>query len=82
MRHQWRLRRTFQEHPDGQRRWDRAYQLLLQWAQAPDTAAAEPGVSRRLVLHPTVVHNTLEVTHASSDVCPSLDSAPNPNPDH
>ena len=82
MRHQWRLCRTLQEHPDGQRRWDRAYQLLLQWAQAPDVPPAEPGQSPRLVLHQPVAQNSVEVTHARSDLCPGLDPAANPDPDH
>ena len=40
MKHQWRIRRELQPKPDGQRRWDQAYQHLLQWAQMtpPETA--------------------------------------------
>src|SRR5579863_7302574 len=30
----WTVRRTGVERSDGPRRWDRAYQLLLQWAVA------------------------------------------------
>ena len=29
MKRQWRVCRQVKEHPDGQRRWDRAYQNLL-----------------------------------------------------
>jgi hypothetical protein len=82
MRHQWRLRRTFQEHLDGQRRWDRAYQLLVQWAQASDTPPSAPNLSHRLVLNSAIVNNSSEVTHARSDLCPGLDPAPNTDPDH
>ena len=82
MRHQWRLCRTLQEHRDGQRRWDRAYQLLLQWAPAPDTPASEPGQRPRLVLPQLMANNTLEITHAGSNLCPRLDPAANPDPDH
>src|SRR5215213_3091107 len=32
MRRTWRIRRSTVEQPDGQDRWDRAYQLLLRWA--------------------------------------------------
>src|SRR6266508_575100 len=31
----WHIRRDVAGCPDGQRRWDRAYQLLLHWAVAP-----------------------------------------------
>ena len=31
MKRQWRIRRATQPHPDGQHRWDRAYQDLLRW---------------------------------------------------
>ncbi len=30
----WRIRRDGMTSPDAQRRWDRAYQLLIQWSQA------------------------------------------------
>lgn len=82
MRHQWRLCRTFQEHRDGQRRWDRAYQLLLQWAQAPEGPPPEPGQRPCLALHDPVATHSLEVTHGSSDLCPGLNPAANPDPDH
>jgi hypothetical protein len=36
----WQVKRTVIPRYDGQRRWDYAYQFLLQWAMAhaPDTA--------------------------------------------
>jgi hypothetical protein len=37
MHRQWRLRRQTHPSPDGQRRWNQAYQLLLEW-----TAPGEP----------------------------------------
>ena len=49
MKHDWRVTRRLEPHPDGQRRWDRAYQLLLEWAAtgprsgqplAPDPASS------------------------------------------
>jgi hypothetical protein len=79
MRHQWRLCRTLQEHRDGQRRGERAYQLLLQWAQAPAPPASAPGQRLRLALHQPMAQNALAVTHAGSDLCPRLDSAANPD---
>jgi len=39
MRHDWRVTRRLEPHPDGQHRWDRAYQPLLEWA------ATEPPLS-------------------------------------
>ena len=37
MKHEWRKRRVLIKQADAQRRWDRAYEMLLMWA-----AAAEP----------------------------------------
>jgi hypothetical protein len=31
MKRSWRLRRQTSSSPDGQRRWNQAYQLLLEW---------------------------------------------------
>jgi hypothetical protein len=81
MRHQWRLCRTFQEHQDGQRRWDRAYQLLLQWAQAPDAPPAEPSQRPSIALSQPLTQ-ILEATHARSDLCPGLDPAASTDADH
>jgi hypothetical protein len=35
MKPQWHLRRSLVVAPDGQQRWDRAYQSLLAWGQQP-----------------------------------------------
>ncbi len=32
MKRTWKVQRTITAHDDGQRRWDYAYQFLLQWA--------------------------------------------------
>ena len=37
----WRVRRTGVPTATGQQRWDRAYQLLLQWAATDPPAPAE-----------------------------------------
>jgi uncharacterized protein (UPF0548 family) len=38
MKRQWNIRRQTTALPDGQQRWDQAYQLLLEWARrATDT---------------------------------------------
>ncbi len=40
---EWRVRRVLQPHPDGQRRWERAYQQLLAWGQEAGVPAAAEG---------------------------------------
>ena len=41
----WYVRRTGVPMATGQQRWDRAYQLLLQWAvTSPPMAAAPPTI--------------------------------------
>lgn len=42
MNHVWQVERDGVVHPDGQRRWDRAYQLLLQLADGPLAAPEAP----------------------------------------
>jgi hypothetical protein len=32
---QWKTTRQLVERPDAQRRWDQAYQYLMQWSQGP-----------------------------------------------
>ena len=38
----WRVCRTLQPHPAGQRHWDRTYQQLLAWTQPMGAPAAVP----------------------------------------
>ena len=33
MQHQWTRQQSWIQHPDGQRRWNRAYQLLGEWTK-------------------------------------------------
>src|SRR4051812_384639 len=40
MKRPWQTRRQQQERPDGEQRWDRAYQSLLQWSQASNQPTA------------------------------------------
>jgi hypothetical protein len=40
MNRTWQIHRDTVAQPDGQRRWDRAYQLLLRWAD--EVLAAQP----------------------------------------
>jgi hypothetical protein len=69
----WHVRRTgVPIATGGQQRWDRAYQLLLQWAatNSPPAPAKKPA----LILP--------EVSHARSDLRPCLDREPSRAPDH
>lgn len=68
MKRHWQVSRAEQPCPDGQRRWDRAYQLLLDWAAGPP---AEPSRPSPLT----------EITDASRRLRPRLDPAPDPDPD-
>jgi uncharacterized protein (UPF0548 family) len=43
-RRAWQVQRTSVPTPTGQQRWDRAYQLLLQWAMtSPEPTGAPRG---------------------------------------
>src|ERR671935_1915505 len=81
---QWRgaaMRRTFEvwretsEQPDGQARWDRAYQLVLGWAATPVTAAKEgaadaSGVVRARVHRPPAARpDHRAASHPIADLC-------------
>src|SRR5262245_37559219 len=80
MKQHWRTRRQTLPQPDGQRRWDRAYQLLLEWTTTSETAqmtnaTADPPTS------PAVAdrRSTQEVKQdASRPVCACLDPAAGP----
>ena len=41
MRCQWTVRRTMRSDPDGQRRWDRAYQEVLAWTKEMGVESAD-----------------------------------------
>ena len=71
-RQQWTVRRQPVGHPAAQRRWDRAYQLLLQATAVP---AGEPTLSA------TPWDVTEESRHASSRLCPGFAPAPGPGAD-
>jgi hypothetical protein len=66
MNRMWQVHRELVAHPDGQRRWDRAYQLLLRWADDVPVAQAS-----------TV---TQEDDDACCLVCASLDQSPTADP--
>lgn len=68
----WRVRRTGASAATGQQRWDRAYQLVLQWgAPLSPTLVEAPA-------HPILP----ETPHARSDLRPRFDQPPGRAPDH
>src|SRR5512143_1800363 len=76
MKHHWRTSRRLMPHPDGLRRWDRAYQLLLEWASGVPASGRPPsegaGDSKP----------EGEATDESRDLRARLDAAAGRGPDH
>ena len=58
----WQVRRAVVARGDGERRWDNAYQFLLQWAMAHD-AGTDPAPS----------HCEKEHSHERCPLCPGFD---------
>jgi uncharacterized protein (UPF0548 family) len=71
MKQRWQIRRRLQAMPDGQQRWDRAYQALLRWTEP--TTVLSVATSKR---------EKGEVRHACSGVRPGLHAAASPSADH
>jgi uncharacterized protein (UPF0548 family) len=65
----WQIRRRVIARSDGERRWDAAYQFLLQWAMDHDAGPC-------LVPSPPQ-----EESHGSRPVCPCLDHPSTANAD-
>lgn len=65
----WKIARTVQERQDGQKRWNRAYLLVLEIAQSASPSPAQEEAQ-------------MEVDHASSNLCPGIDSTSGPGPNH
>jgi hypothetical protein len=84
MKRQWRTRRQVLPQSDGQRRWDRAYQLLLDWtgpSELADTTSSPAAPSpvrasdlRVLALPPICSREEVE-QDACCPVCARLDPA-------
>ncbi len=66
MKRFWQVQRTHQSHAAHERRWERVYQLLLDWSAETDAV-------------PTPNH---EETHANCDLRPRLDTTPSTDADH
>lgn len=67
MKRQWKIQREVKEYPDGQNRWDRAYQLVLEIARSVE--------ENQLPMK-------LEVLYECSDLCESIDSATSTSTNH
>lgn len=67
MKRQWQIKRTVKEQETGQKRWDRAYLLLLE-------------IARTVEQDQTVLET--EANHASSDLCSRIDPTPGSSADH
>ncbi len=68
MKQEWMIHRQITPQPDGQRRWDLAYQSLLKWVQTANPTSL-PGQTKQ------------EANHASSDLHPRIDPAAGADPD-
>jgi len=69
MKHrQWKTTRQFLERPDAQRRWDRAYQYLVQWTADPMSSPV-----------PERVQIDQEEFNENSRLCSRLDPTPGPD---
>jgi len=74
MKRQWHIRRQFQASKDGARRWDHAYQLLLQWSSAHQATQCP-------ALRPPLDPSPVEALDENRPLSPRLDPAPKPGVD-
>ncbi len=67
MKRQWHVGRQFYTAEDGARRWDQAYQLLLQWSECNASAlcSASP---------PLLVCSPLENAYENGCLCARVDA--------
>jgi hypothetical protein len=74
MNHQWKVRRQWTETQDAQRRWDRAYQYLLQWSGEASRPQSTAILSSAQPIQ--------EVNHENRSVCTSIDPDTVPDREH
>jgi hypothetical protein len=75
MKHHWHLQRTTQASPDGQRRWDQAYRLVLEWGRScPLAFSTDPHLPAVIERDASGVPE--EEAHAGRDVCAGLNHPP------
>jgi hypothetical protein len=77
VKRKWKSRRELVERADGQRRWDRAYQLILLWGL---TEAFEVQQAQAVPVQPDSLAQ--EVRHEGSCICTSVDIAPSATTDN
>lgn len=68
MKPAWKVRRTVAAHDDGQRRWDYAYQFLLQWATDASAETCSAATQQ-------------EEGNERGSLCAGLQPASTPSPD-
>jgi hypothetical protein len=64
MKRHWIVRRQLEPRPDGAQRWDRAYQVILQWAMASESTST--------TTQPPSSHPQPEADHADSHLRPGV----------
>ena len=79
MKRQWRVRRQTCARPDGQLRWDRAYQALLVWPVTGSCPWGEPATADASSRSPMTEQ---ERADADRRVCARLDDAPGGGAEH
>ncbi len=70
MASRWNVVRNFVPQPDGQRRWDYAYQCLIGWTNEQEITAKPTSTSDQ------------EKSNGNRPVCPSLDQPSTADSDH
>lgn len=80
MHRQWRLRRQTRPAPDGQRRWNQAYQLLLD-RTAPDEPLGAARIASASLSAPMNSVANQEGDYAHRSVPSRLDPATSPTAD-
>ena len=68
MKSTWKVQRTVAPRDDGQRRWDDAYQFLLQWATLSSAEMCSAATQQ-------------EEGNERGSLCTGLQPAPTPSPD-
>jgi hypothetical protein len=71
MKAEWSVSRSTIARPDGQRRWDYAYQFLVRWAMEQEASS-----------NPTPLPKQEEDQNGSSPICSSFDQWSTTKSDH
>jgi hypothetical protein len=71
MKSKWKVSRSTIARPDGQRRWDYAYQFLVRWAMEQEVASK-----------PNPLTEVKEYENGSSPICSSFDQSTTAKSNH